>query len=275
MAQTATSNETVVLVGAGRMGGALLKGWLGSGRFARIAVVEPEPASALRDLAAQGRIRLMPAFVAGPCDAIVLAIKPQVLKGAGALLADIGRTRALVLSIAAGVPLGLLAAGLGAGTGVRLVRAMPNTPGAIGRGVTALCAGPGLGTADRALAEALTAALGRTLWLADEALMDAVTAVSGSGPAYVFLLAEALAEAGMAEGLDAETAATLARTTIAGAGALLESDSRPAAALRRDVTSPGGTTQAALDVLTAKDGLASLLRRAVAAAVKRAKELGA
>jgi pyrroline-5-carboxylate reductase len=131
-----------------------------------------------------------------------------------------------------------------------------------------------LSDADRALAEALMASLGETLWLTDEALMDAVTAVSGSGPAYVFLLAEALAEAGRAEGLDAATAARLARATIAGSGALLAAGTRPAADLRKEVTSPGGTTEAALEVLMAPDGLTALMRRAIAAATARGKALG-
>jgi pyrroline-5-carboxylate reductase len=150
---------------------------------------------------------------------------------------------------------------------------MPNTPGAVGRGITALH-GVNLSAADKALAEALAAPLGQTFWLSDEGQMDAVTAVSGSGPAYVFLLAEALAEAGRAEGLDAETADRLARATVSGAGALIDADPRPAAELRQDVTSPGGTTEAALKVLDGENGLRPLLRAAIAAAVKRGKELG-
>ena len=151
---------------------------------------------------------------------------------------------------------------------------MPNTPGAIGRGITVLCAGGKLSAADRALAEELMAALGETLWLRDEALMDAVTAVSGSGPAYVFLMAEALAAAGRAQGLDAATAERLARATVSGAGALIAADARPASELRKEVTSPGGTTEAALNVLMAKDGLEPLMRRAVDAATRRGRELG-
>jgi pyrroline-5-carboxylate reductase len=151
---------------------------------------------------------------------------------------------------------------------------MPNTPGAIGQGITVLYADAGLGADDRALAEALMASLGETLWLKDESLMDAVTAVSGSGPAYVFLMAEALAEAARAQGLDAVTADRLARATISGSGALLAADSRPAAALRKEVTSPGGTTEAALGVLMAPGGLTELMRRAIAAATQRGKELG-
>jgi pyrroline-5-carboxylate reductase len=151
---------------------------------------------------------------------------------------------------------------------------MPNTPGAIGRGITVLYGAGALSDADRALAEALMASLGETLWLEEEALMDAVTAVSGSGPAYVFLLAEALAAAGQEQGLDAVTADRLARVTIAGSGALLAADARPAAELRKEVTSPGGTTEAALEHLMASDGLTALMRRAIAAATARGKTLG-
>ena len=158
--------------------------------------------------------------------------------------------------------------------GNRLVRAMPNTPGAIGQGITVLSGGPSLPPADRDLAEKLMSALGETIWLDDESLMDAVTAVSGSGPAYVFLMAEALAEAGRAQGLDDVTAARLARATVSGAGALLAADTRPAAELRKEVTSPGGTTEAALRVLMASDGQTDLMRRAIAAATERGKELG-
>ena len=182
------------------------------------------------------------------------------------------QTGALILSIAAGITTGLLSAGLG--PDVRLVRAMPNIPGAIGHGITVLYADASLGPGDRALAQTLMESLGETLWLEDEALMDAVTAVSGSGPAYVFLMAEALAEAGRAQGLDAATADRLARATISGSGALLAADSRPAAELRKEVTSPGGTTEAALGVLMASDGLSELMARAIAAATMRGKQLG-
>jgi pyrroline-5-carboxylate reductase len=271
---TGPANGAVALIGAGRMGGALIKGWVAAGNFSAIHVVEPQPSEAVKALAS-GAVRLHREFRAGelpPLAAIVLALKPQVLKREGALLAAIGATGALVLSIAAGITTAFLASQLGGGA--RIVRAMPNTPGAIGHGITVLFANKGLGAAERALAEALMAALGETLWLDDETLMDAVTAVSGSGPAYVLLMAEALAEAGRAEGLDASTAEKLGRATVAGAGALLLADGRSAAELRQDVTSPGGTTEAALNVLMAQDGLAALLRRAVAAATARGKALG-
>jgi pyrroline-5-carboxylate reductase len=203
---------------------------------------------------------------------VVLALKPQVLKGEQALLAEIGQSGALVLSIAAGVTTAFLSQALGAPT--PLVRAMPNTPGAIGQGITVLYARTRLTREARTLAESLMASLGETLWLGDESLMDAVTAVSGSGPAYLFLMAEALAAAAREQGLDAKTANRLARATVSGAGALLAADIRAAAELRKEVTSPGGTTEAALNILMASEGLESLMRRAIAAATQRGKELG-
>jgi pyrroline-5-carboxylate reductase len=157
--------------------------------------------------------------------------------------------------------------------GAALVRAMPNTPAAIGRGITVAVANAGVSDAQRALVDALLSAVGAVEWVADEALMDAVTALSGSGPAYVFLLAETMAQAGVAAGLPPALAATLARATVAGAGELLHRSPLDAATLRQNVTSPGGTTAAALDVLMAKDGLAPLMRRAIAAATARSREL--
>lgn len=268
------TNEAVLLIGAGRMGGALIKGWIGTGKFSAIHVVEPSPAPEIQLLARDKAIHLHGAFASDIPDvaAIVLALKPQVLKAESGLLAALGKRDALVLSIAAGVTTAALAAGLG--SKARLVRAMPNTPGAIGKGITVLYAAAGLAAADRARAENLMAALGQTLWLTDEKLMDAVTAVSGSGPAYIFLLVEALATAARAQGLDEATAEKLARATVAGAGALLDADSRAASLLRKDVTSPGGTTEAALNVLMAPDGLEALMKRAIDAATKRGKELG-
>ena len=265
----------VLLIGAGRMGGALIKGWRGGGRFSSIHVIEPSPSEALQAMAREKTISLRPTLEASelpPVAAAVLAIKPQVLKSAGVLLSALGKANTLILSIVAGITTDFLASGLG--TEARLVRAMPNTPGAIGRGITVLYGRGDLGAADGQLAEALMASLGETLWIRDEALMDAVTALSGSGPAYLFLMAEAMAEAGRAQGLDAGTASRLARATISGAGALLAADQRSAAELRKEVTSPGGTTEAALSVLMAKDGLTDLMDRAIAAATRRGKELG-
>jgi pyrroline-5-carboxylate reductase len=256
------------------MGFALLKGWISAGRFSPVHVVEPAPTAALKALARRRAIILHTGLpdALTRLAAVVLAIKPQVLKGEDKLLKALGKSGALVLSIAAGVGTALLRQKVGRGG--PLVRAMPNTPGAIGRGITVLCAGGRISAADRALAEALMAALGETLWLSDEALMDAVTAVSGSGPAYVFLLVEALTAAARAQGLDSATAEQLARATVSGAGALVAVDARPASELRKDVTSPGGTTEAALKVLMSADGLEALMQRAVDAATRRGRELG-
>ena len=187
-----TPSETVLLIGGGRMGGALLKGWLSAKRFSAIHVIEPQPSPSLAALGTEGRIvlhdRLNAETLPKP-TAIVLAVKPQILKSQGALLRSLHGTHVPIVSIAAGVTLAFLKAG--AGADARLVRAMPNTPGAIGQGITVLCAEETIGAADREFAEVLMAGLGETLWLEDESLMDAVTALSGSGPAYVFLLAEA------------------------------------------------------------------------------------
>jgi pyrroline-5-carboxylate reductase len=183
-----------------------------------------------------------------------------------------GSASAVFVSIAAGTTLAAIRAGLGAGAAV--VRAMPNTPAQIRQGVTVACAGAGVSPEQRALADRLLAAVGEVAWVDDEALLDAVTAVSGSGPAYVFLLAECLAEAAVAAGLPAGLAERLARRTVAGAGALLAHGSDSAALLRQKVTSPGGTTAAALAILDGANGLRPLLARAVAAAAVRARELG-
>jgi pyrroline-5-carboxylate reductase len=256
------------------MGGALLRGWLKGRRFDPIHVIEPRPSPGLSRLSKARRISLhakLDGAKLPPLAAVVIALKPQVLKKERELLRTLGERGALVLSIAAGLTTRVLREALGAS--VPVVRAMPNTPGAIGRGITALYAGK-LRAADRALAEALMTALGETLWVSNEGQMDAVTAVSGSGPAYVFLLAEALAAAGRAEGLDAKAADRLARATVAGAGALLETDNRAPSALREEVTSPGGTTEAALKRLMGENGLETLMKEAVGAATRRGRELG-
>jgi pyrroline-5-carboxylate reductase len=203
----------------------------------------------------------------------VLAVKPQAMGAALPRLAALGGGATLFLSIAAGTSIASLEAALGAGS--RVVRAMPNTPAAVGRGMTALVGNAAAGEAGLALAEALMRAVGETVRLRGEADMDAVTAVSGSGPAYVFLMIEALAAAGEAEGLEAGLALQLARATVAGAGALAESSASSPAELRVNVTSPAGTTAAALEVLMREsDGLAALMRGAVAAAAARSRELG-
>ena len=254
------------------MGSALLKGWLNRGVKA-ISVVEPEPSAELRKLARAGKITLFaaPSQIKRKPSVCLVAIKPQVLKGEAPMLAGFAQSGALMISIAAGTSVEAMARAWG--KKARIIRAMPNTPGAIGAGITGLYAAKGATAADKKRAASLLSALGETVWLAKEELIDSVTAVSGSGPAYLFLMAEALTEAGVAEGLPRAQAEKFARATVAGAGALLAADKSPASALREAVTSPGGTTAAALYVLMAEDGLVTLMKRAVQAARKRAVEL--
>jgi len=267
---------SILLIGAGRMGSALLKGWLSRG-VKSIVVVEPKPSAELRKLAKSGKIALVPApsqvkrKPPAKSSVCVVAIKPQVLKDEAPLLAGFAQSGALMLSIAAGTSVAAMSKAWG--KKARIIRAMPNTPGAVGAGITGLYAAKGVTAADRKRATALLSALGETVWVAKEALIDSVTAVSGSGPAYLFLMAEALTEAGVAEGLPRDQAEKFARATVSGAGALLKADKSPASALREAVTSPGGTTAAALYVLMAENGLTPLIKRAVQAARKRAEEL--
>lgn len=266
--------KPILLIGAGRMGGALLKGWVARG-LGPIEIVEPKPSPALRKLAKTANLPIHRDLSTVPAQlrACVVAIKPQLLRTEAAKLRHIAESGALMISIAAGTAIKTMTRAWG--PKARIVRAMPNTPGAIGQGISALHGTAKITTADHRLAESLLAALGETVWVSREALVDAATAVSGSGPAYVFHLVEALAAAGRAEGLPADVAERLARATIVGAGALLAADPRAASVLREEVTSPGGTTEAALGVLMAKDGLGALMARAVSAANKRAKELSA
>lgn len=256
------------------MGGALLKGWIAAGRFSAIHVVEPAPSKVVAALARRKEILLAKDLrgARARSRAIVIALKPQVIKSNPAGLKNLGATGTLVVSIAAGITTEFLREVLGPGASV--VRTVPNTPGAIGRGITALYAPLGTPKADHALAEKLMAPLGEVMWFGDEQLLDVVTALSGSGPAYVFHLVEALTCAGLAHGLAPNVAARLARATITGAGALLEADARLPEDLRKDVTSPGGTTEAALKVLMDQHGLEALMMRAVTAALKRSRELG-
>ncbi|MGH6716507.1 MAG: pyrroline-5-carboxylate reductase [Bradyrhizobium sp.] len=259
---------TVVLAGAGKMGGAMLAGWLAGGLPpARIVVVEPTPSSEISALTAKG-IRLNPQGT-GVADTLVIAVKPQSFREAGPTLRSFTGVDTLVVSIMAGMTI----ASLQEICGGAIVRAMPNTPAAIGRGITVAVPARNVSAAQRITADALLAATGAVEWVEDEVLMDAVTAVSGSGPAYVFLLAEELARAGQAAGLPAELAGKLARETVAGSGELLRRSELSPASLRQNVTSPGGTTAAALTVLMGEDGLQQLMRRAVAAATARSKEL--
>ena len=268
-----TGQARVALAGCGKMGASLLAGWLEAGLLAEARVADP--AGLPPDLAAVAGVSDcadLAELAAAPPDMLVLAVKPQVMASVMPAAAALSAAGVPVLSIAAGLPLDWFEDRLGPGS--RVLRAMPNTPVAVGRGVTVLVAGRDATAADRTLATRLMAAVGLVEWLPDERLMDAVTALSGGGPAYVFLLVEALAEAGAAAGMAPEMAMRLARQTVIGAAALAESDDRPADLLRRNVTSPGGTTEAALGVLMAGDGMPTLFRAAIAAAARRARELG-
>lgn len=264
-------NRGILLVGCGKMGSALLMGWLRQGiAAADIIVVEP---NSISDLPAG--IRHVDAAGAIPADfspaLIMLAVKPQVVDTVTPAYLGYAAKGACFLSIAAGKTIATLNHLLGGAAAI--IRAMPNTPAAVGAGITVACANGAVSAEQRTICENLLAAVGEVGWVEDEALIDAVTAVSGSGPAYVFWMTECLAAAGEKVGLDAELANRLARATVAGSGALMRQSPESPAQLRRNVTSPNGTTQAALDVLMAPDGLAPLLDRAVAAAARRSKEL--
>ncbi|MCB1444136.1 MAG: pyrroline-5-carboxylate reductase [Methyloceanibacter sp.] len=263
----------LLLVGAGKMGGALLEGWLKQGLDPKkIFVREPSPSPAMDALAERHGIAASanPKLPEAPA-VVVLAVKPDQ---AETVLTDIAASigpGTVVLSIAAGRTLESLARALPPKSAV--VRAMPNTPASVGAGITVCVANPHVSRAQRDECDALLAAVGAVEWVEDEALIDAVTAVSGSGPAYVFHLAECLEQAGIEAGLSPDLAARLARATVSGAGALLKQSELDAATLRANVTSPKGTTAAALDVLMGNDALTNLMTRAVAAAAKRSREL--
>ena len=260
----------IVLAGAGKMGGAMLTGWLARGLDpAHVAVIEPFPSEEIRALLANGvRLNPQPKDI-GHAATLVVALKPQMFRDAGPDLKPFTGASTLVVSIMAGTTIASIAQVCGGS----VVRAMPNTPAAIGRGITVAVAANDVSAAQRAVADALLRATGSVEWVGDEELMDAVTAVSGSGPAYVFLLAEELARAGVEAGLPTELATRLARETVAGSGELLRRSEASSATLRQNVTSPGGTTAAALDVLMGTDGMQQLMIRAIAAATKRSREL--
>ena len=262
----------VMLVGAGKMGMAMARGWLEAGLpGSNLVLVDPAPSDAAKALAADYELTMHAEAIGLEPNVLVLAVKPQIIGEVMEGLKQAVGPQTLVLSIAAGISIATLSAGLETG---RVVRTMPNTPAQIGKGVTGAVAGPEVGADDRAAADALLSAAGQVAWFDAENDLDAVTAVSGSGPAYVFNLVEALAAAGVKQGLPEHVAMQLARQTVIGAAALMEADSAPAGVLRQNVTSPNGTTAAALNVLMADDGLTPLMERAVDAARKRSEELG-
>ena len=258
----------LLLVGCGKMGGAMLDGWLARG-LAASDVIVAEPTQALRPrnvkgVAGSSEVRETP-------EIVVLAVKPQSMDSVLPDLKRFADKGAVFLSIAAGKTLKYFAGHLGADA--KIVRAMPNTPAAVRQGITVATPSKGVSAAEKKSCHDLLEAVGQVLWVDDEALMDPVTALSGSGPAYVFLLVEAMAAAGAKLGLGPEMAMQLARATVAGSGELLRQSSEPAAQLRVNVTSPGGTTAEALKVLMAGDGIQPVFDKALAAASRRSKEL--
>ena len=266
--------QSLVLVGAGKMGEAMLRGWLAAGlEPRRLAILEPRPSPSIVALTSELGVPLNPAagFLSAP-EALFLAIKPQTLDAAALDIAPLAAPGTLVLSILAGKRIADLQARLPAAGA--FVRVMSNTPAAVGRGASAGAATPAATQRQRVWTQSLMGAVGAFEWLDDEALIDAVTALSGSGPAYVFALVEAMAEAGEKIGLPAGLAMALARATVEGAGELLHREPDVSAGkLRENVTSPGGTTAAALAELRSPDGLGALMTRAIAAAHRRAGEL--
>lgn len=263
-----TGVDTLLLLGCGKMGGAMLRGWLASGLApGRVQVIEPYPAPWLAALTDAG-LALNPK-VPKPATVALIAVKPQMMGDAAPQLAPMAATGTLFVSIAAGTPISAFEAMFGAGTPI--VRAMPNTPAAIGKGISAIVGNAAATEAHLAMTEALLAAIGETVRLGDEDQMDAVTGLSGSGPAYVFHMIEAMAAAGAAAGLPPDLAMRLARTTVAGAGALAAASEESAEQLRVNVTSPGGTTAAGLSVLMPE--LTDLMTRTVAAAEARGRDL--
>ena len=261
----------LVLLGCGKMGSAMLQGWLNNGMpAASVWIMDPHPSDWVQGLVADG-LHLNTDLPAAPAI-VLIAVKPQMMAEALPLLTPLGNSETLFISVAAGTPMSFYESTLGADTPV--IRAMPNTPAAVLRGITALVGNVNTGESELALAETLLQAVGQTERLDSEAQIDAVTGVSGSGPAYVFLMIEALAAAGVEQGLAPDLAMRLAKATVGGAGQLAEMADQDPAQLRVNVTSPQGTTAAALAVLMdAKSGLTPLMSRAVAASSDRSREL--
>jgi pyrroline-5-carboxylate reductase len=266
-------NGTLVLLGAGKMGGAMLEGWLKGGADPeRIVAIDPAPPPEMKALLARHGIRLNPpAGTIRDAEVVVIAVKPQLMDEALPNVVPLKASKPMVLSVAAGKTIAFFERHFG--TDAAIVRTMPNTPAAVGRGITAMVANAHVSAAQADLARTLLGAVGEVVTVEDEALIDAVTGVSGSGPAYVFYLTECLAAAGEKAGLPADIAMKLARATVSGAGELMRVSGTEAATLRQNVTSPKGTTFAALQVLMADDGLAPLMDKAVSAATRRSREL--
>lgn len=274
VANAASGTMALCLVGAGNMGGAMLKGWLEAGTDpASLTVLDPAPPEAMAEmLRSYGVVHAVSADDVGPVDFVLVAVKPQIIGVVLEGLSPLIGPQTVLASVAAGTRIAQLETPFG-GKPARIVRVMPNTPATIGQAISVCVANDAVGVAQRDTITSLLEAIGDVAWVEDESLIDAVTAVSGSGPAYVFYLAEALAAAGEAAGLPVALASQLAVATVAGAGNLLKQSDEDAATLRANVTSPNGTTQAALEVLMAGDGLRPLMERAVEAAANRSREL--
>jgi pyrroline-5-carboxylate reductase len=264
---------TLVLVGAGKMGGAMLEGWLKSGANPKkITVLDPFISSETKALLTGHKIQLNPA-IAGikNAEVILIALKPQMMEEVLPAIVELGVSKPLILSVAAGKTIASFERHFGESAAI--IRTIPNTPASIGRGITAMSANANVSAAQLKLATKLLSAIGEVVTVDREELIDCVTAVSGSGPAYVFYLTECLASAAEKIGLPPALAMQLARATVAGSGELMRVTGTDAATLRQNVTSPNGTTHAALQVLMAEDGLQTLFEKAVKAAADRSKEL--
>jgi pyrroline-5-carboxylate reductase len=270
---TVTLKGSLVLVGAGKMGGAMLEGWLRSGiRPEQVVALDPSPPPQILALLHEHRIRHNPPVTAiKDAEVVLIAVKPQIMEDVLPGVASLKTSRPLVISVAAGKTIASFTRHFGEDAAI--IRTIPNTPAAIGRGITAMAPNGRVSPDRLALARSLLSAIGEVVTVEDEGLIDAVTAVSGSGPAYVFYLSECLAAAGVAAGLPPDIAVKLARATVSGAGELMRVTGEEAATLRKNVTSPKGTTHAALEVLMAADGLEPLMAKAVAAATRRSREL--
>ena len=267
-------SPTLCLIGAGNMGGAMLGGWLAAGHDPKlITVVDPNPPYHMAELIEEHGVRhVTDPQMAMRSDVIIVAVKPQMMEVVLPGLAHLVDGSNVLVSVAAGTTIAKLGAPF-ASANPRIIRAMPNTPAMVQRGITVCVPNSLVSDAQKATVTELLNAIGQVEWINDELLMDAVTGVSGSGPAYLFHLAEALAEAGEAAGLPVQLARNLAEATVSGAGELMRQSELSPAQLRRNVTSPNGTTQAALEVLMADGGFPDLLREAVDAATKRSREL--
>lgn len=269
---TQSALPPLLLIGCGKMGGAMLAGWLELGLPPETVVVEPNAAAVS---AFAGKVRHVASIAEVPAGfapaAIILATKPQEAPNALPALAHLAKPEVVFLSIMAGKTIGGMNAMLGGDA--RIIRAMPNTPAALRLGFTVACAGPGVSAEQRALSDRLLGAIGECAWVEEEGLIDPVTAVSGGGPAYVFLLAEVMEQAALAQGLPPDLARRMARATVAGSGALLGASTEDAAQLRRNVTSPKGTTERALAVLMREEAWPALMQEAIEAATARSREL--